>query len=271
MIKIEWSDFKQFIDANNINPTSFEHTNDYCLYDSNGNLTFNCILNKNPSDTTDLSDFENNYLPICNLLSPQFVTPTSPRNDFQLEPEGLHCRRYNPADYLGTITLSNKNGLNYSYTKTLQADLVHEDCIWFFDNDGYFIRSYIEESTSNTLELEQEIPEGTYNLSRKFTLDYQLSNDVNFHYLWGLFFDATGSGKYDWAVTEILDPNTLEEIVRYDECWITHINKIISVRTPDGAPGQLLPFLLRIDYYYADDNFTGNIVKADYILTRKDA
>lgn len=271
MLKVDWSDFKQFIDSQRLTPFYFEHKDDYCIHATNGQMYFICCISKSPSDTTDLDDFLNNYKDYCNIYSPPVTTPTVPKNEFQLEPEGLHARRFNKIDFMGEITLSNKNGLNYSFTKTLSSDLIHEDCIWFFDADGIFTRSYIEsvDNGNGTIELETEIPEGTYKISRKIVMNYTLSSE-NVHYLWGVFFSSSDVGKYDWAVMEIIDPDTGEEVVRYDECWASHINDMVKVMTPDGSPGIVNNFILRTDYYYADDDFTGPVLKADYIITRKD-
>ena len=271
MLRIPWPDFKSFVDTNRVTINYFDHESDYCLFTQSGNIVFFCNLSKNPSDTTELDDWEDNYKDYANVYAPPLVTPTVPKNDFQLNPQGLHARRFVKEDYLGTITLSNKSGSTYNFTRTTTVNIQNEDCLWLWDNEGYFKRFYIEEFTSNTVTLDSELAEGTYNISHKITIDYQLNSDYPIQYLWGIMGEFIGElGKYDWDVLEILDPETMEEIKRYDEVWSSHLNKITRIMTPDGSPGQLLPFLLRIDHYYATDDWSGNVFKGDYITTLKD-
>jgi hypothetical protein len=272
MLKIPWDDLKSFVEINRVSISYFEHEIDYCLFSQCGNLVFFCNISKTPSDTTELDDFETNYKASANSYSPPVFTPTVPRNEFQLNPQGLHARRFLNSDYLGTITLSNKNGATYDYVKSLTPDLVHEDCIWFFNSEGYFERHYIESATATTLELEDDtLPNGTYNLSRKLVVNYQLDPNTELQELWGIMGEMLGElGKYDWDVCEVLNPETMEEIKRYDEVWTSHLNKLVKIMTPDGSPGPLPPLLLRVDHYHATDDFTGNVFKLDYITTIKD-
>jgi hypothetical protein len=272
MLNISWNDFKCFVDCNRVPINYFDHEDDYHLFCQSGSLAFSCNLSKNPSDTTELDDFETNYKANSNRYSPPLVTPTVPRNEYQLNPQGLHARRFVNSDYLGTITISNKNGATYDYTKSLAPDLVHEDCIWFFNSEGYFERHYIESATATTLELEDDaLPNGTYNLSRKLVVNYQLDTTIELQELWGIMGEMLGElGKYDWDVCEVLNPETMEEIKRYDEVWTSQLNKLTRIMTPDGSPGPLPPLLLRVDHYHATDDFNGNILKLDYITTIKD-
>jgi hypothetical protein len=269
-MKLSWSNLKNIIDTQRLSPMYFESEAQYKVFVVYGTVEYYCLLDKSPSDTTDLDDFLNNYKDYSNTYFPPVITPTVIRNEFQLEPEGLHCRRIDLADYSGTITLSNKDGLTYTYTQTLSDIPIHENCLWYFDTDGYFKRVYVDSATVSTITLEDEIPEGTYNISKKVTLDYKVTNDQDIHYLWGILFSTSSQGKYDFAVMEILDPDTYEELLRYDECWVSHINQLVKFTSPDGSPAEVYNYILRVDYYYCDDNFSGNILKADYIITRKD-
>lgn len=271
VLRIQWDDFKNFSNYNRVPIHYFDHSDDYSLFTQCGELVFNCVLSKSPSDTTELDDFEVNYKPFCNVYSPPIVTPTVPKNEFQLNPQGLHARRFIKEDYLGAMTLSNKDNLTYNFTRTTSVNIQHEDCLWYFDNQGYFQRVYIDSFTGDTVTLESELPEGTYNLSHKIVINYQLDPSIELQQLWGIMADLIGDvGRYDWDVLEILNPETLEEIKRYDEIWTGHLNKLVRIMTPDGSPGPLPPLLMRIDHYHADDNFVGNVFRGDYITTLKD-
>lgn len=270
MIILEWSDFKKFVDDKKITFQWFEKNNTYLCYASDGLLTFECNIDKDPSDTTDLSDFETNYKDLQNISSPQVVTPTSIKNEYILNPEGMHATRYTPVEYQGTITLSNKSGATYDYIKTLLTGLSIDDAIWYFDSDGVFKRTYISSYTLTTVTLEDEIPNGVYNHSRVIKLEYQLDSNIPIHYLWACCFSSVTPGRYDWAGLEVYDPQTDEFLWRYDECWATHLNRLTRIGSPDGAAGELPAVKLVIEYYHADDSFTGNILLGDYVMTYKD-
>lgn len=63
---LTWDKFKAFFDARNPVMLSVEHASYYHLYINDNGLILTCDIDKNPSDETDLTDFETNYLPLCN-------------------------------------------------------------------------------------------------------------------------------------------------------------------------------------------------------------
>jgi len=71
------------------------------------------------------------------------VTPTSPKNDYDSKRQGSMIRKFMADDYCAAITLSNKNGLTYTFSSTLTPG--EEDVVFFWDVDGYFVRAFIEE------------------------------------------------------------------------------------------------------------------------------
>lgn len=270
-MKIDWTDFKNFVDCNRLIINYFDHDSDYHLFAQSGSLVFSCQLYKNPTDTTELDDFEENYKASSNVYAPPTVTPTVPKNEFQLNPQGLHARRFVKENYLGTITLTNKDGLTYNFTRTTSVNIQHEDCLWYWDNQGYFKRVYINTFTSDTVTLESELFEGTYNISHKIIINYQLDVNTAIQELWGVMADVVGDvGRYDWDVCEVIDPETGNEIKRYDEIWTAHLNHLVRILGPDESPAPMPPVQLRIDHYHADDDFVGNIFRGDYITTIKD-
>ena len=60
-MKLNWTQFKTISNAKSMSIQYIETDNFYHLKSFDGIFTIDCELNKNPSDTTDLLDFENNF------------------------------------------------------------------------------------------------------------------------------------------------------------------------------------------------------------------
>lgn len=60
-MKVEWSDFKSFVDSRKSCVHHVEFDNYYHIISFDANFQVECKLDKSPTDTTDLDDFENNY------------------------------------------------------------------------------------------------------------------------------------------------------------------------------------------------------------------
>jgi hypothetical protein len=65
-MKLEWTDFKTFVTARSAYHQHIEVSDRYYLFAFDGPLSVSCELIKSPSDTTDLTDWTNNYLPTSN-------------------------------------------------------------------------------------------------------------------------------------------------------------------------------------------------------------
>lgn len=60
-MKVQWSLFKQFVDNKSLSIQWLDLDKIYSLKAFDGSFSLECELDKYPTDTTDLSDFENNY------------------------------------------------------------------------------------------------------------------------------------------------------------------------------------------------------------------
>lgn len=70
MIKLDWTDFKSFCIAHSANPQFIETLQKYYIFASYSLLDVSCDLSKDPSDTTDLNDWETNWKPTANSVTP---------------------------------------------------------------------------------------------------------------------------------------------------------------------------------------------------------
>lgn len=68
---LDWTTFKSFFISRSANPHYIDAATKYFIYAAHGSMSCSCELDKNPSDTTDLIDWETNYRPIANSVVPQ--------------------------------------------------------------------------------------------------------------------------------------------------------------------------------------------------------
>jgi hypothetical protein len=61
MWQLDWTTFKSKIDSKGLFPQWISLPLQYDIRAIDGSFEFQCLLDKNPSDTTDLTDFETNY------------------------------------------------------------------------------------------------------------------------------------------------------------------------------------------------------------------
>lgn len=80
--QVKWPIFKSFVNSKDLSIQYLDYGSEYSLQAFDGYFTLECVLDKNPSDTTDLLDFENNYKTNGNkILSQQnqaFASKTLP-------------------------------------------------------------------------------------------------------------------------------------------------------------------------------------------------
>jgi hypothetical protein len=67
---LDWTAFKSFFITRSANPQYIETSTKYYIYAFDGRLDVRCELIKDPSDTTDLNDWVNNYKSIANAVVP---------------------------------------------------------------------------------------------------------------------------------------------------------------------------------------------------------
>lgn len=65
-MKVYWQTIKDFVDARKLSIQWIDVDNKYYMKAIDGPFSLDCELDKNPSDTTDLLDFETNYKPLGN-------------------------------------------------------------------------------------------------------------------------------------------------------------------------------------------------------------
>lgn len=63
MIEVEWSELKSFIDERGVSPQYVELSRYFIIHTFDGSFALKCEIDKDPSDTTDLDDWNNNYKP----------------------------------------------------------------------------------------------------------------------------------------------------------------------------------------------------------------
>lgn len=94
---VDWIKFKNFVDSRNSDILMIEENNHYHVFTSEGSVELECLIDKNPSDETDLIDFETNYLPVVNPKRQAYDMSGKPFARFAIATEGmiLQCLSYN--------------------------------------------------------------------------------------------------------------------------------------------------------------------------------
>lgn len=64
--KVEWSEFKAFVDQKGVNPQYYEYQNRDHIYAFDGPFSLYCRLRLDPSDSSDITDWQTNYKPNAN-------------------------------------------------------------------------------------------------------------------------------------------------------------------------------------------------------------
>jgi len=290
--QVSWSVFKGICDAigiDNIDLRCIPYESEYSVYLFEANsFNIETVIDRNPTDSTDLDDFEDNYLEHCNKHTNEVITPTSPKNEYDLKPYGVVHKHIDSSDQVFSITLSNKSDTTYDYSCSEVPQFY--DCI---TQDDSQIRDevYSVDTESGTVTtFSGNLVEGSGTLIRPINIDFQFPTniEVDIFYMWGVYFSAEGFGEDDLVRLQIIDDigvgvalglYTQQEfeamgseviLKEYDECWVNQLNKIGCVYTPDGAPGEIYAGLkARIKYYAKDATKTNIKVWGDYIITIK--
>lgn len=302
-MRTDWSQFKSFYDNRESDLLMIEDANYYSLYTSENSFDISCLIDKNASSTTELLDFETNYLPLCNPKKETITRSASPINEHCMEPWGCEKGYFQSkgaieGDYVCAITLSNRSvdGLTFNY---------NDDCTIIPSIGNYVFqkessrRSWI--TAINTVEklVTFEMPyllngEGIY--SKGYYLDVLVRNWKPLMYLWGLtlsviekdindvvdtdpcgdFIELSVIDKDSVYPSEALIATGFEQSVEYgcitkwyDETWIVNCNKKYTP-SPDGSPGELYPLLwLRLSFFTTENETKRYHIYADYYPTSK--
>lgn len=219
---------------------------------------------------------------------PQEVTPTSPKNEYNLKPYGVTHKHIDASTQIFDIILSNKNGVTYNYSCT--EALYFDDCLFqdhFETRDGVLAGDVIAGTVTT---FSGNLAAGTAKLSKPIDMDYKFTDDsYTTFYVWGVFCSFLGYGEDDLARLQIVDLDgvgvsygwyTQAEfdamggfyiVQEYDECWVAQLDALKKVMTPDGAPANVpLGLYMRVKYYPTDATKTDIKMWVDYIVTVKE-
>jgi hypothetical protein len=168
MIQVNWTDFKSFIDSRSLPIQYIEFPKEYYLVGIDGPFQIKCLLDRAPTNNTDLLDFENNYKAVGNTsftdsngapLSRTKITRTGWH--FQLHGVEFCTSQLNSTfnedkdgNDLGFTTLKFYNSSNVELTAGTQAEL-DANCIktvltWEPTEDIEIIGGVLEQPTPPT-------------------------------------------------------------------------------------------------------------------------
>lgn len=227
-----------------------------------------------------------NQIDLLKLDSPTTVTPTAPKNEYDLKPYGAVHKHINASSMISEITLSNKSGNSYDYSCAVTPAFY--DCIC--DATAETIDGVLSEESGSIETFYGRHANGVLKLCKPVDIDFQVGdNEHDIWQLWGAHVDFADYGDDDLVRLQIVDDSgvgialglyTLEEfeaagsevvIKEYDECFVRQLAKINMLKTPDGAPGTIYAGLkLRAKYYPKDIAKTDIKCWIDYILTVKE-
>ena len=241
-------------------------------------------------------------------MSGSIVTPTSPENINCLQPFGAVKASFLSNSQNCSITLSNmsQDGLTFSYN----ADCPITPTVgnYIFQND-FNNRSWITATSSAEHTVTFELPvlsEGSGLYTVGHYIDCVVKDWATAMYLWGVMVKIVNPGDNDFIELSIVDlydlfknpdvkaamfPGLTDDQVAtqlklmafeingeyeghwtkyYDESWVININSR-QIMTPDGAPGECLPYLVaRVSYFCTKTDDSKVSAYLDYIFTSKD-
>lgn len=190
-MKIDWAQFKNFVNARKTDILMLEDDNYYFLFTSERGVNAECNIDKSPSDTTDLDDFESNYKSKCNPLKETVVRAASPVNEHCMEPWGcekgyFESKGASEGDYICPITLSNKSGDGLTFSYNSDCPLTPSVGNYVFQRESSR-RSWIVvvDSVNHTITFESpNLDDGSGFYSRGFYVDTKVRDWAPVMYLW---------------------------------------------------------------------------------------
>lgn len=206
------------------------------------------------------------------------VTPTAPKNEYELLRLGRAKSNFLSSGYCEEIIITNKIDNTFTYSSLLIEPEVgsqiacNEDTVWTYITEVDTVNKKI------TVEDASNMFPGVVLLSNPVNIDYILSTSYGDTLnLWGCYFTAKNYGEDDHVILQVIDTYGITGlpagtvVKQYDECWVNQIDQIIDLGTPDGAPGIIsATFTLRVAYYPTLTTETNVSVWLDYKLLKKD-
>jgi hypothetical protein len=308
-MKIDWSQFKSFVNARKLDILMLSDDNFYYLFANEGQVSPECAIPRGDILNTDLVDFEDSYLALCNPEKIEKVKPTSPLNEHCMQPWGcergyFRTKGASEGDYVCAITLSNKSqdGKTFNYQEGIS--IIPTIGNYVFQSNATK-RSWVTavNTTNRTITFEKPIlDEGDGIYSKGMYLDVEVRDWASVMYLWGLTLtvierDAQGVIEdhpcSDFIELSVIDKNAVypqEALLAngfeingeyldnngnpiptkyYDESWVLSCNGSYTP-APDGSPGELLPYLhLRLSLFTLENEEHIYEVLTDYYPTSK--
>ena len=116
-MKTDWTTLKFFLDQKSLSVQYLDTPSEYYVYANDGAVLVESILNKTPSDTSDLDDFESNYKSAGNKPNKQFVVSDVGYNTMILQPRGIYfdaaANSNTTNDYELDVSLSLRGAIIY--------------------------------------------------------------------------------------------------------------------------------------------------------------
>lgn len=122
-MQVTWEQFKSFVDVKSISIQYVEFTSHYKLSIVDAGFFLVCVLDKNPSNTADLDDFESNYKSLGNKNIKNRVITSLGNDDYILNPTGIYIS--------GTKETTTNHDLLLNYPYALKGGVIHmKTCEW---------------------------------------------------------------------------------------------------------------------------------------------
>lgn len=193
-MKVEWEDIKSFVVSRGVSIQYITTTNTYYLKAFDGIFFLECELDRFPTDTSDLDDFENNYKPDGNKP----VVPMAPAQKIPkvavYRPEGSSttvvshdwtdpCTWYSKSSRATGETLTLDTGKIYDFANQNVIDLTHgrhynEDVLTGYELKVYDNAVLKTEDTDYTMDYEngKVTFDAGYTVNGPVTADYSYAN-----------------------------------------------------------------------------------------------
>lgn len=89
MIEVNWQNIKSFIDSRGLSAQYVELDSRYIIQAHDNSFSLECVLDKSPTDSTDLNDFEANYKPSGNKKLSVRQAPFADKQDLFFRGKGV--------------------------------------------------------------------------------------------------------------------------------------------------------------------------------------
>lgn len=237
---------------------------------------------------------------------PLEVTPRAPKNEHCLQPFGARKGYLVPQNQTAEITLSNKSESGLTFNYTCSKALRIGDYIFQANNTKRSWITAIDTENSLVTVESPNLENGVATYSIGYWCDELVRDWSSSMFLWGVLFSEENADRDDFIEFSIVDKDglfELEPVIQMvfgsqytlneapmllealgfewsDEfnCWTKYYDESMvhnlrgkELKSPDGAPGQMIPGLyLRVAYYTTKTTITPTEFYVDYNITSRD-